>query len=199
MQRRFQIIRGGLSLEKKLTPQSGFEESLIAHLDSLLGFAMRLAGGKRGHAEDMVQETCLRAFKNRKSLRSLEKIKPWLFQILYNTHINEFHRMSREPPVVDIELSEALLESCNLESRLTPEAHLFEQLLDSEIQQALDELPIEFRTAVWLADVEGFSYKEISEIANCPVGTVASRIFRGHNILRERLRSYATQRGLARE
>jgi RNA polymerase sigma-70 factor (ECF subfamily) len=82
---------------------------------------------------------------------------------------------------------------------VTPEEQFFAQLLDSELQQALEDLPIEFRTTIWLSDIEELSYKEIAEITNCPAGTVASRLYRGHRLLRERLREYAERRGLLRE
>jgi RNA polymerase sigma-70 factor (ECF subfamily) len=205
VKQRFQIIRGGQAAGRRQeTPASPalpthFEEALIAHLDSLFAFALRLVGGRREQAEDLVQEACLRAFRHYESLRSPEKIKSWFFQILVNTHINEFHRQSNEPPVVDIELSDALLESVRVEPIPTPEEHLFAQLLDREVQQALDALPVEFRTVVWLSDVEELSYKEIAEIVKCPLGTVASRLYRGHSLLREQLYEYARQRGLVKE
>jgi RNA polymerase sigma-70 factor (ECF subfamily) len=108
-----------------------FEEVLIAHLDGLFSFALRLTGGRRERAEDLVQEACLRAFRNYEGLRAPEKVKSWLFQILVNTHINEFHRQRREPPMVDVELSDALLESARAEPVPTPEEGLFERLLDT--------------------------------------------------------------------
>jgi RNA polymerase sigma-70 factor (ECF subfamily) len=160
---------------------------------------MRLVGGQRERAEDLVQEACLRAFRHYQSLRSLEKTKPWFFSILVNTYINEFHRQSHEPPMVDVELSDALLESPPMDPIPTPEEQVFEPLLDVEVQQALDALPVEFRTVVWLSDVEELSYKEIAEIINCPLGTVASRLYRGHSLLRERLWEYARRRGLVKE
>ena len=204
MHQRFQLIRSKQSVERgqeneSLPEPPTFEEALLTHMDSLLGFALRLTSGQRAEAEDLVQETSLRSFRNFESLRSLKKIKSWLFQILVNTHINEFHRRAREVPIVDVELSEALLESAGMEEVSTPEEHLFEQLLDSEIQEALDWLPVEFRTVVWLSDVEELSYREIGEIIGCPLGTVASRLYRGHGLLRERLREYGRQRGLMKE
>jgi RNA polymerase sigma-70 factor (ECF subfamily) len=204
MERRFQIIRGRQAVNpaedsSSSQPLPRFEDVLLAHLDRLLSFALRLTGGQREVAEDLLQEACLRAFRHYQSLRSAKKIKSWLFQILINTHINEFHRRSREIPIIDVELSEALLDSVQAPSPITPEELLFERLLDSEVQQALDALPVEFRIVVWLADVEEFSYQEISEIINCPLGTVASRLYRGHSLLRERLREYARQRGLVKE
>ena len=204
MHQRFQVIRGKQSAERgpesqSLSESPTFEEALVAHMDSLLGFTIRLTGGRRAEAEDLVQETSLRSFRNFGSLRSPKKIKSWLFQILVNTHINEFHRQAREVPIVDVELSETLLESASAEHVSTPEERLFEQLLDIEIQDALDWLPLEFRTVVWLSDVEELSYREIGEIIGCPLGTVASRLYRGHSLLRERLREYGRQRGLMKE
>lgn len=204
MGQRFQVIRGRKATEndrdqaeiRELPP---FEEALLTHLDSLLGLALRLASGQRAPAEDLVQEASMRAFKGYQDLRSLKKFKSWLFQILVNTHINEFQRQAREVPIVDVELSESLVESTGTEQTPTPEDHLFGQLLDSEIQEALDWLPVEFRTVVWLSDVEELSYREICEIIGCPLGTVASRLYRGHSLLRERLREYGRQRGLMKE
>lgn len=201
--RRFQIIQGQQPVaseqeESRSLELPIFEEALLAHLDSMFAFAMRLVGGRRERAEDLVQETALRAFRGYGSLRSPKKTKTWLFQILYNTQINEFHRQSRQP-TADVELNEALLESMETAPSATPEEQFFAQLLGSELQQALEDLPIEFRTTIWLSDIEELSYKEISEITNCPAGTVASRLYRGHRLLRERLREYAGRRGLLRE
>lgn len=203
MPRRFQIIQGQQPVaseqeESRSQELPIFEEALLAHLDSMFAFAMRLVGGRRERAEDLVQETALRAFRGYGSLRSPKKTKTWLFQILYNTQINEFHRQSRQP-TADVELNEALLESMETAPSATPEEQFFAQLLGSELQQALEDLPIEFRTTIWLSDIEELSYKEISEITNCPAGTVASRLYRGHRLLRERLREYAGRRGLLRE
>ena len=203
MPRRFQIIQGQQTVDREEKSRSQelpiFEEALVAHLDSLFAFANRLVRGRREEAEELVQETCVRAFRKYDTLRAPEKFKAWLFQILVNTYINETHRHSREPPTVDVELSEALLMTSGKETVETPEEQLFAKVLDSEVQQALDALPVEFRTVVWLSDVEEMSYREICEIMNCPSGTVASRIYRGHSILREQLREYARQRGLMSE
>ncbi len=200
MRRRFRVIEGG---ETAAGEHAGaisrgplpFEEALVAHLDSLFGFANRLVRGRREEAEELLQETCVRAFRKYETLRHPEKFKAWLFQILVNTFINERHRHSREPRTVDVELSEALLKTAG-QTAETPEEELLAKVLDSEVQQALDALPVEFRTVVWLSDVEGMSYREICEIVGCPPGTVASRIYRGHSMLREHLRGYARRRGL---
>ena len=176
-----------------------FEEVLLAQLDGLFAFANRLVSGRREEAKELVQEACVRAFRKYDTLRAPEKFKAWLFQILVNAFINEMHRHSREPPTVDVELSEALLTTSGKQTTQTPEQQLFAKVLDSEVQQALDALPVEFRTVVWLSDVEEMSYREICEIMECPSGTVASRIYRGHSMLREQLREYARQRGLMSE
>lgn len=198
MGQRFEVIRGKRTAEPGQENQSlelpAFEEALVAHLDHLFAFALRLVSGQRARAEDLVQDVCLRAFRRYADLREPDKIRPWLFQILVNAHINEYHRRSHQPPVVDIELSDALLDQAP-----TPEEDLFNQLLDDEVERALDALPVEFRTVVWLSDVEELSYREIAEVTGCPLGTVASRLYRGHSLLREGLREYARRRGLMKE
>jgi len=198
---RLRVIDGGQATRGKRTDQLShalppFEEILLAHLDSLFAFANRLASGHHEEAEELVQDTCLRAFRKYETLRNAEKFKAWLFQILMNTYINERHRHSRQPPIVDVELSEALLRSAGGQTSETPEEELFAKVLDGEVRQALDALPVEFRTVIWLSDVEEMSYREICEIVGCPPGTVASRIYRGHSMLREQLREYARRRGL---
>lgn len=204
MRRRLRVIEGGRPTAREQTGSSprgrlAFEEVLLAHLDSLFGFANRLVRGRREDAEELVQEACVRAFRKYDTLRAPEKFKAWLFQIMVNTYINETHRHSREPATVDVELSETLLTAAGKQAAETPEEQLFAKVLDSEVQQALDALPVEFRTVVWLSDVEEKSYREICEIVGCPSGTVASRIYRGHSMLREQLHEYARQRGLMSE
>ena len=204
MRPRLRVIEGGQPTAREDASSSprgrpAFEEALLAQFDSLFAFANRLVRGRREEAEELVQETCMRAFRKYETLRAPEKFKAWLFQILVNVYINETHRHSREPPTVDVELSEALLSASSKQAAETPEEQLLARVFVSEVQQALDALPVEFRTVVWLSDVEEMSYREICEIMNCPSGTVASRIYRGHSILREHLREYARQRGLVSE
>jgi len=200
VRRRLRVIEGERPAardEAALSPRGCpvFDEVLLAQLDSLFAFANRLVRGRREEAEELVQEACVRAFRKYDTLRSPEKFKAWLFQILMNTYINETRRHSRQPPIVDVELSEALLMGAGGQTAATPEEELFAKVIDSEVQQALDALPVDFRAVVWLSDVEEMSYREICEIMNCPPGTVASRIYRGHSMLREHLREYARQRG----
>ena len=150
VRRRLRVIEGGQPTAREQAGSSprgrpAFEEVLLAQLDSLFAFGNRLVQGKREEAEELVQEACLRAFRKYDTLRAPEKFKAWLFQILVNTYINETHRHSRQPPIVDVELSEALLTSSEAQ---TPEQELLAKALDSEVQEALDALPIEFRTVV---------------------------------------------------
>lgn len=115
-----------------------------------------------------------------------------------NVYLNEADHRRREPPTVDVELSEDLL-SAATGSGNAPDLNLFSQALDSEVQQAFDALPVSFRVVVWLADVEELSYEEIAEIVGCPLGTVASRLYRGHSLLRECLKEFARRKGLVEE
>ncbi len=171
------------------------KEIVIRYLDSMYSTALRLTKNKEW-AEDVVQETCLRAFKNSEQIRSNGKSKSWMFKILMNTFINNYRKRVKEPLLVDIELSETLLElRCNLHN-LNPEEIAISNILDEEIKEALDNLHVEFRTVIWLSDVEGFTYQEIQEMLGCPVGTIASRLFRARSLLREALSEYAKKRGV---
>jgi RNA polymerase sigma-70 factor (ECF subfamily) len=196
MKQPFRVIRGAEA--EPATPRQGalppFEEALAARLDRLFAFAMRLTRGDAALAEDLVQEASLKAFRGYGGVRSPDRLTAWLFRILVNTHINEFHRQSREPGVADVELSDDLLDPAHAPSPPTPEQRLFEFALGGDLQKALDALPLEFRTVVWLCDVEELSYREASEVVGCPVGTVASRLYRGHALLREYLRECGRRR-----
>jgi len=172
-----------------------FEEALNKYLDSLYSFALRLTE-HRERAEDLVQETSLRAFRKFHQVKSRTKVKTWLYAILMNTFRNKYRKEKKKPPVVDIDLDEALGFSTQNSSILeTPEKEILKGILDIEIKTVLDELNIEQREVLWLSDVEGFSYGEISEIIDCPIGTIASRLYRARMFLRERLRQYAKKKG----
>src|SRR5713101_1525904 len=179
----------------------GFENLLVAHLDSLYAAALRLTKGAQ-RAEDLVQETSLRAWRNRGQLEKPQSFKGWVFKILMNTFINSYRQTSREPQIVEVELSETMLERIHTESgetRTDPLNLLLDQCLDDEIQEAYDGLHTEIRAVVWLSDVEGFRQHEIAEMLGCPPGTVASRLFRGRALLRERLQEYAKRRRWVKE
>jgi RNA polymerase sigma-70 factor, ECF subfamily len=178
-----------------------FENLLVAHLDSLYAAAVRVTKDAQ-QAEDLVQETSLKAWRNRGQLEKHQAVKGWLFKILMNTFINSYRQTSREPQIVDVELSEAMLERIHAESgetRTNPLNLLLDQCLDDEIQEAYDGLHTEIRAVVWLSDVEGFRQHEIAEMLGCAPGTVASRLFRGRALLRERLQEYAKRRRWVKE
>jgi len=181
----------GEQLEETLS----IEEIIIVHLDSMYSAAISLTKNKE-KAEDLVQETCLRAFNNSGQLRSNGKSKPWIFRILMNTFINDYRKKIKEPPLLDIELNESLLEPAYKFHNLNPEEIAISQILDQEIKEALDSLHVDFRTVLWLSDVEGFTYQEIQNMLGCPIGTIASRLFRARSLLREALSDYVQKRGV---
>ena len=189
---------GGLTLVRKDQEEKLIiEEILIKHLDSMYSTALRLTKNKE-KAEDLVQDACFRAIKYSEQLRSNDKVKAWLFKILTNTFINKYRKMIKEPPLVEIELSESLLESASALYRhsFNPEEILIKSSLDEEIKEALDSLHVDFRAVLWLSDVEGFTYQEIGEMLGCPIGTIASRLYRARSLLREALWEYAKKRGV---
>jgi RNA polymerase sigma-70 factor, ECF subfamily len=171
------------------------EEIIMTNLDSIYSTALRLAKNKND-AEDLVQETCLKAYKNYGQISSNNKAKSWVFSILMNTFINSYRKKIKEPPLVDIELSYILLDHVVAVDNLNPEEIALNQILDEEIKEALDNLHVDFRTVIWLSDVEEFTYQEIQEMLDCPIGTIASRLFRARSLLRETLLGYAKKRGV---
>lgn len=171
-----------------------FERQALPFLDSLYNTAYRLARNSED-AEDLVQETYLKAYRSFDQFTPGTNLKAWMFKILKNAFINEYRRRQTVPQESDFaEIEE------NLESHLRPEAagqikdpeqEAIEGALDGDVQRALDELPPDYRMAVVLADLEGFSYKEIADILEIPVGTVMSRLYRGRKLLEEVLLRYA--------
>jgi RNA polymerase sigma-70 factor (ECF subfamily) len=171
-----------------------FERQALPFLDSLYNTAYRLARNSED-AEDLVQETYLKAYRSFDQFTPGTNLKAWMFKILKNAFINEYRRRQAVPQESDFaEIEE------NLESHLRPDAagqikdpeqEALEGALDEDVQRALDELPPDYRMAVVLADLEGFSYKEIADILEIPVGTVMSRLYRGRKLLEEVLLRYA--------
>jgi RNA polymerase sigma-70 factor, ECF subfamily len=163
-----------------------FAREALSYVDSLYGTALRLTR-RPADAEDLVQDTYLKAFRAEGQFERGTNLKAWLFTILHNTFRNMRRHDVRNPVDVDSEVVERAAD-------LVAEAHTPEQILsratlDSDLQAALDELPEAFRQAVWLRDVEEFSYAEIAKIVGVPIGTVMSRISRGRRMLYERLAS----------
>ena len=165
---------------------SAFERDALACIDNLYGMALRLTGNP-ADAEDLVQDTYLKAFRSSDQFQPGTNLKAWLFTILQNTFLNRRRRAVKEPVGVEPEEIERAATSGFGGSVETPEQLLMRDSLDADLQAALDALPDNFRQAVWLRDVEEFSYAEIAQMLAVPIGTVMSRISRGRRLLYERL------------
>jgi RNA polymerase sigma-70 factor (ECF subfamily) len=173
-----------------------FEREAVPHMDALFNFALRMTGDS-DDANDLVQETYMRAFRFFDKFERGTNAKAWLFRIMKNTYINAYRKSTKQPEKVDYEEVENFYE--NVKASSTDDAHLekeiFDNLLDDEVSDAIRNLPEDFRTVVILADIENFSYEEIADFIDCPVGTVRSRLHRARKILFASLHSYASSRG----
>ncbi len=179
-----------------------FEAAAMPFVDSLYNTAYRMTRNAED-AEDLVQETYLKAYRYYDKFSEGTNFKAWLFKILKNTFINSYRRRQQRPPQSDFAEIEDSFES-QLSEEITgqiksPEDELLENILDEDVQRALDTLPSDYRMAVILADLEGFSYKEIAEILELPVGTVMSRLYRGRKLLETAMLDYAREHGYIRE
>ena len=172
------------------SPPSAFEREALAALDSLYRTARRLSRD-RADAEDLVQDTYLRAFRAADRFEPGTNLRAWLFTILHNTARNRFRDRARDTVAINsdyVDRAAAAPPPGALSGRVeTPETLLLGDTLAPELQSAIDALPEAFREAVWLRDVEEFSYAEIAEMLDVPIGTVMSRISRGRHLLFERL------------
>ncbi|MDR1833976.1 MAG: sigma-70 family RNA polymerase sigma factor [Propionibacteriaceae bacterium] len=175
-----------------------FEREALEYLNPLYGMAMRLTHNP-ADAEDLVQETMLKAFAAFHQFKPGTNLKAWLFRILTNAFNDRYQKAKRTPEIGGAEIEDWQLakaaqhDSSGLRSA---EHDALDRVPDSAVTQAMHELPEEYRTAVYLADVDGFSYKEIAQIMETPIGTVMSRLNRGRTILRKKLAGYAKQYGI---
>jgi RNA polymerase sigma-70 factor (ECF subfamily) len=176
------------------------EQEALAQIDALYRTALRMTRSP-ADAEDLVQETYLRAFRSLHQFSEGTNLRAWLFRILTNTYINDYRKRQRRPSntsLDDIEefyLYDHLVDSGVQPGEERPEDVVVEQLTTDDVSKAIDELPEEFRQVVVLADVEGFAYREIADIVGIPVGTVMSRLFRARRRLRRQLHELAVESG----
>jgi RNA polymerase sigma-70 factor (ECF subfamily) len=178
-----------------------FEAEALPMLSGMYSAAFRLTRNA-ADAEDLVQETFLRAYRAFHQFTEGTNLKAWLYRILMNTFINSYRKKQRQPQTI----SDEEIEDWYLYSRMaadgsepSAETSVIESLPDEDVQEALSSLPEQFRISVLLADVEGFSYKEIAEITGVPIGTVMSRLHRGRKALEKRLWEVVRERGLVRD
>jgi len=164
-------------------PDDGFQAEALGYLDPLFGTAIRLTRNP-ADAEDLVQDTYLKAFRFAGSFERGTNLKAWLFTILHNTYRNDRRHGSRDPVAVDSEVVEA---APSRGATRSPEDILLRATLDADLQAALDALPDQYREAVWLRDVEELTYQEIATALDVPIGTVMSRISRGRRLLHDHL------------
>lgn len=183
--------------------KESFEAEALPHLDAVYRFALRLTGSA-ADAEDLTQETFLRAYRSWDQYTPGTRAKSWLFTICRNTFLRKHERRVRHHEIVDRAADEAdagaapdgVLLPAGLES--DPEGKFFRKIIDDTVLDALDRLPDEFREAVILSDLEGLSHAEIARVLDVPVGTVKSRLYRGRRLLQQELYEYAVEHGYIR-
>jgi RNA polymerase sigma-70 factor (ECF subfamily) len=173
-----------------------FEKEALPHMDALYNFALRMTGDS-DDANDLVQDTFLKAFRFFDKFEKGTNCKAWLFRIMKNTYINTYRKKTKEPNKIDYEEVENFYE--NVKPSSTDSAHLekeiYDNLLDDEISTAIASLPDDFKTVIILSDIEGFTYDEIADFIDCPVGTVRSRLHRARKMLFAKLYAYAHEKG----
>jgi len=186
--------------ESATEAKQGFEDEALPHLDAVYRFALRLSGAP-DQAEDLVQETFLRAYRSWDQYTRGTAAKSWLFTICRNVFLRRRERRQRHDEIVEEKVGRGGTGPNPVNPvwvsviGVDPEGDFFDSIVDGEIIQAIEELPEEYRTAVILSDVEGLPYAEIAELMEVPVGTVKSRLFRGRRRLQEALYDYAVEMG----
>lgn len=180
--------------EKK--KQKDFDDEIIPHMDALYNFALRLTTDPND-AEDLVQDTIVKAYRFFSSYEKGTNAKAWMFRILKNSFINNYRKTSKKPSQVDYDEVSSYYESIRAERTETSdlESLMFREMMDDDLSNALTRLPEDFRTVVLLCDVEGYTYEEIANMLDVPIGTIRSRLHRGRNLLKTELLEYAKKRG----
>lgn len=179
-----------------------FQEIALVHADELYATALRLTKNERD-AEDLLQDTFLKAFTFFHRFQKDTNCRAWLFKILTNTFINSYRRKTKEREILGADdlrpVEDKLYDTARIKLRSDPERGLWHKIISRDVRTALEELPLEFRMVVVLADLQGFPYKDIATILGCPVGTVMSRLFRGRKLMRSVLAEYAHSEGIIRD
>ena len=173
--------------------RTAFEREALPHLDTVYRVALRFTGDPT-RAQDLVQDTMLKAYRSWHRYEPGTNVRAWLLTILRNTFINEYRKEKQRGPTVDISTAEtfSLFDAVQEDD---PEGKFFNQIVDEEVLRAIDALPDEFRETLTLSDVEGMTYQEIADITGAPVGTVKSRLFRARRALQRKLYDYAVEMG----
>jgi RNA polymerase sigma-70 factor (ECF subfamily) len=187
-----------------VTTREDFTHDAMQHAPQLFSTAMRMTRN-RSDAEDLVQETFIKAWRSFATYQQGTNLRAWLFRIMTNTYINKYNAQQRKPTETELDDVEELFLYKRLgavdQSQLSQstEDQMLSLFTDDEVKKALEELPEQFRIPVLMSDVEGFSYKEIAEILEIPLGTVMSRLHRGRKAMQKMLYEYAKKRGLINE
>ncbi len=173
-----------------------FQSEAVPHMDALYNYALRMTGDPND-ADDLLQDTYLKAYRFWDKYEKGTNIRAWLFRIMKNSYINLYRKATKEPDTVDYEDVQNFYQT--IRDRSTDpndlQEKLFGNLLEDDVARALESLPDDFRTVIILCDIEGFTYEEIAEFVECPVGTVRSRIHRGRRLMRDKLYEYAREKG----
>ena len=182
--------------EQKLENDRLFEQEFLPHADALYTFAYHLVYNDED-ARDLVQDTFFKSYRFISSYEKGTNAKAWLFKILKNSFINNYRRKTRQPLQTDYEdvLTYADSEEGNGVGNVDLRNEVFQDMMGDEVTRAINQLPVDFRTIILLCDIEDFSYEEMSKILDIPVGTVRSRLFRGRNMLKEKLIDYGKKMG----
>jgi len=173
--------------------RESFEKEALVHLDVLYRVALRLTSNP-SDADDLVQETMLKAYRSWDQYQQGTNAKAWLLTILRHAFINEYRRRIRHPETVDVDAIEPFAVFPDVQDE-DPQGAFFDKIVDDQVLKAIDQLPVVFRETLVLSDVEGMSYQEIADILKVPVGTVKSRLFRARHLLQAKLYDYAVEMG----
>lgn len=184
-----------MSYESK-DKQRVFNEEFMPHIDAMYNFAFRLTLDE-DDAKDLVQETFMKAYRFINSFETGTNAKAWLFRILKNSFINNYRKKSKQPNKVDYQEVETFYNSDSVNENITTDLRVetVQHLIGDEITNALNSLDVDFRTVIILCDLEGFTYEEMAKILDIPIGTVRSRLHRARNLLKEKLKQYASSLG----